>query len=165
MPSIPAAVRYFLLEVEEVVLANGTIRTRARYQPVLDRYSVFIHYAYNHKIDKGNRFWQNLAKGKALRDYYTHLDMQKPRSITSAEVSTFIEATLLGLIWPSSLLQRTLLLGQYQLYEIWAELQKFVVPYRERPFFLNWHLAGEPYQFHCNFENVDAVRYPSVRAK
>ena len=123
---------------------------------------MFIHYAYNHKIDKGNLFWQNLEKAKALRDYYTHLDMQKPRSITTAEVGTFIEATLLGLIWPSSLLHRTLLLGQYQLYEIWAELQRVAEPYRERPFFLDWHLQGHPCQFHCNFENVDAVRYPSV---
>ena len=55
------------------------------------------------------------------------------------------------------------LVGQYQLYEIWAELQEFLVTYRERPFFLDWHLTGEPRMFHCNFENVDSARYPSVR--
>ena len=54
------------------------------------------------------------------------------------------------------------MIGQYSLYTLWAELRQFAVNYRERPFFLDWHLK-EPSLFHCNFENVDAARYPSVR--
>jgi hypothetical protein len=158
---VPTPVHHLLQETEEIVHESGSIRTRTRYQSVLHRYSVFIHYAYTHKIDKSSKFWHNLHKAKRLRDYYTHLDMNEPRSITTTEVMAFIEATLLGLIWLSSMLQRTLLIGQYQLYTLWAELRQFAVNYRERPFFLDWYLK-EPSLFHCNFENVDAARYPSV---
>jgi hypothetical protein len=155
-------VKHCLQETEEIVDENGSIRTRTRHQSTLHRYSVLLHYAYNHKVDKGSRVWQNLMKAKDLRDYYTHLDMSEPRSVTTKDVIRFIEATLLGLIVPSSMLQRTLLIGQYQMYYLWAELREFARPFRERPFFLDWHLK-EPHQFHCNFENVDAARYPSVR--
>jgi hypothetical protein len=160
--NIPDPVRHFLKETEEVVEQNGSIRVRTRYQPVLNRYAVLIGYGYGLKIDKGNSFWQNLEKARKLRDYYTHLNMNVPRAITTEDVSSFIEFTLLGLIWPSALLQRTLLIGQYQIYMLWVELQEFAKSYRERPFFLDWHLK-EAHLFHCNFENVDPDRYPSVR--
>jgi hypothetical protein len=123
VPDVPAPVAHFLRETENVVAANGTTRTRARYQSVLDRYSVFIFYAYRHQIDRGSPFWQALRKAKELRDYYTHLDVNAPRAITTAEVMSFIEGTLLGLIWPSSILRRTFMLQQYFLYEIRAELR------------------------------------------
>jgi hypothetical protein len=165
VPTIPTPVRHFLQETEQIISENGSIRTRSRFQSVLHRYSVLLFYGYDYKTDKSSGFWQNLGKAKKLRDYYTHLDMNKPRSVTTSDVMTFIEATLLGLIWPSSILQRTLLLGQYQLYAIWAELGQFAVTYRERPFFLDWHLGAESRLFHCNFEDVDASRYPSVRDK
>lgn len=159
---VPAPVKHYLRETEEIVEENGSIRTRTRYQSVLHRYSVLLHYAYNYKIDKGSRLWQNLQRAKQLRDYYTHLDMSEPRSVTTTQVMNFLEATLLGLIHPSSMLQRSLLIGQYQLYAVWAELREFARPFRERPFFLDWYLK-EAHLFHCNFENVDAARYPSVR--
>ena len=162
VPDIPAPVMHFLRETENAVEANGSIKVRTKYQSVLDRYSVFIFYAYGHNIDRGSRFWQDLKRAKALRDYYTHLDVNEPRAITTADVMAFIEWTLLGLIWPSSILQRTFLLGQHRLYNIWAELQEYAVEYKERPFFLDWHLK-EPRMFHCNFEGVDASRFPSVR--
>jgi hypothetical protein len=161
VPNIPAQVRHFLQETEDVVKATGSIMTRTRYQSVLDRYSVFIFYAHAHRIDRGSSFWQNLQKARDLRDYYTHLNLSEPRSITTGDVMEFIESTLLGLIWPSSILQRTLLIGQYHLYTIWAQLREFAVEHRERPFFLDWHLK-EPRLFHCNFENVDTARYPKT---
>jgi hypothetical protein len=36
------------------------------------------------------------------------------------------------------------------------------VAYRERPFFMDWYLK-EPRLFHCNYEGVDANRFPSAR--
>jgi hypothetical protein len=162
VPDVPAPVVHFLRETENVAEANGTIRTRARYQSVLDRYSVFIFYAYDHKIDRGSTFWQALKEAKELRDYYTHLDVNEPRAITSADIMSFIERTLLGLIWPSSILQKSFMLHQYFLYEIWAGLREYAKEYTERPFFMNWHLK-EPRLFHCNYEGVDASRFPSVR--
>jgi hypothetical protein len=162
VPNVPTAVANFLRETESVVEADGTIRTRARYQSVLDRYSAFIFYAYGHKIDRGNAFWQELKKAKALRDYYTHLDVNAPRAITTTDVLSFIEQTLLGLIWPSSILQKTFMLEQYFLYEIWAGLREYATEYAERPFFMDWYL-NEPRLFHCNYKGVDASRFPSVR--
>ena len=137
VPDVPAPVAHFLRETENVVEANGTIRTRARYQSVLDRYSVFIFYAYHHQIDRGSSFWQALRKAKEVRDYYTHLDVNAPQAITTADVISFIERTLLGLIWPSSILRRTLMLHQYFLYEIWTGLREHAKGYRERPFFMD----------------------------
>lgn len=162
VPNIPVPVVNFLRETEIFVGPRGSLKARSKYQSVLDRYSVFIHYAYKHNVDKGTKFWQELERAKTLRDYYTHLDINEPRSITTKDVSRFIEAILLGLIWPSSILQRSFLLRQYFLYGIWAELQQYVEEYRERPFFLDWHLK-EPVMFHCNYEGVDSTRFPSVR--
>jgi len=162
VPDVPAPVRRYLQEMEEFVKPDGSVGARTRYQSVLDRYAVFIAHAYRHKIDRGSSFWQNLQKAKVLRDYYTHLDVNEPRAVNTADVMQFIEATLLGLIWPSSLLGRTLLLGQYSLYEIWAELSEYGEDYREKPLFMDWHLS-EPRDFHCNFEGVDSRRFPSVR--
>ena len=76
----------------------------------------------------------------------------------------FIEGTLLGLIWPSSLLGRTLMLEQYLLYELWDGLRDLAEDFRERPFFLDWHLK-EPSLFHGNFNGVDEDRFPSVRGE
>jgi hypothetical protein len=159
---IPSPVRHCLQETEEVFGENGTIRRRTRYQSILHRYAVFMSYAYTHRVDRAHRIWQNLEKAKQLRDYYTHLDMNEPRSITTKDVMEFVENTLLGLIWPSSLLQRTLLIGQYHVYNTWVELKQMADEYRERPLFLDWH-SEEPKLFHCNFENVDTTTYPSVR--
>ncbi|MBX5131266.1 hypothetical protein HJB80_00960 [Rhizobium lentis] len=163
VPSVSPPVRQYLREIEEVVDARGRIKTRTKYQSVLDRYSVFLASAYNLQTDRGNRFWQGLVNAKALRDSYTHIDVNLPRAITTGDVLAFMEQTLLGLIWPSSLLGRTIMLEQYFLYETLDGLRGLAKEYRERPFFLDWHLQ-EPSLFHCNFEGVDEDRFPSVRS-
>jgi hypothetical protein len=163
VPSVPPPVGFFLREIENMVDARGRIGTRAKYQSVLDRYSVFLASAYDLHVDRGSRFWLGLVKAKTLRDSYTHIDVNLPRAITTGDVLEFIERTLLGLIWPSSLLGRTLMLEQYFLYEIWDRLCNLAEEYRERPFFMDWHLK-EPSLFHCNFERVDEDRFPSVRS-
>jgi hypothetical protein len=56
------------------------------------------------------------------------------------------------------------MLEQYFLYEIWDGLRNLAEEYRERPFFMDWHLKKEPSLFHCNFERVDEDRFPSVRS-
>jgi hypothetical protein len=163
VPSVPPPVALFLREIENVVDARGRIGTRTKYQSVLDRYSVFLASAYDLQVDRGNRFWQGLVKAKVLRDSYTHIDVNLPRAITTGDVLEFIEWTLLGLIWPSSLLGKSLMLKQYFLYDIWDSLRKVAEEYRERPFFMDWYLK-EPSLFHCNFEKVDEDRFPSVRS-
>ena len=126
----------------------------------MDRYAKLLHHGYNFPVDKGNKFWQQLDQAKKLRDYYTHLDINIPRAITSSEVSKFMEAVMMSIIWPSSVLQRTLLLEIYRIYDKWERLEEFSAEYSEQPFFKDWHLRD--YQCHCNFENVNSLRFPNT---
>lgn len=162
--SIPVEVENYLSEKEKYIDKKGEVSVRPRYQGVLDRYAVFLKYAYNFEVNKGDTFWQELVKAKRLRDYYTHLDISEPRSISAEEVLGFMEAILLAIIVPSSKLQRTLMLGVYWIYDIWTTLYDYRVEFEERPFFLNWHLKEE-YLFHCNFENVNRNRFKSMRER
>ena len=159
--SIPVEIENYLSEKEKYVDRKGKVSVRPRYQGVLGRYAVFLKYAYNFEVNKGDTYWQELVKTKQLRDYYTHLDVSEPRSISAQEVLDFMESILLAIIFPSSKLQRTLMLGVYWLYDIWTTLYDYRVEFIERPFLLNWHLKKE-YLFHCNFENVDSNRFKSM---
>ena len=161
---LPDEVRNFLSEMESYINKKGKISTRPRFQSVIERYAVFLKYAYRYDVDKGAKFWQRLVTAKELRDYYTHLDVSDPRKLSSSEVLSFMEAILLAIITPSSHLQRTVMLGAYWIYEIWTTLYQYNVEYTERPFFFNWHLKEE-YLFHCNFENVDRKRFLSMRER
>lgn len=157
---IPEAIANYLREREIFIDKKGKIETRTKYQAVLDRYAILLLYGYSFSVDKGNKYWQELEKAKELRDYYTHLDINIPRAVTSHEILSFMEAVMMGIIWPSSALQRTLLLEIYRLYCNWVRLRELATEYTEQPFFKDWPLQG-PYQYHCNFENVDPSRFPN----
>jgi hypothetical protein len=161
VPNIPSEVKNFLQEKEDFLNNRGVIKEKPRYHSVLDRYTVFLKYAYDFNLDRGIKFWQQIEKAKDLRDYYTHLDVRDPKAISANEVLSFMEAVLLGIIWPSYELQRILMLGIYYLYDIWAYLNKHNEEYIERPFFMDWHF-NERYLFHCNFENVNTQRFPNM---
>ncbi len=151
----------FLQERESYVATNGQIKERIRFQSVMDRYAVLLQHGYGWAPEKGNKFWQRLVAAKKLRDYYTHLDITEPRDIKSAEVLEFMESVLLGMIWPSSVLKRTVMLGVFRVYELWDFLNDAHEPYTERPFFLQWSLKRE-YLFHCNFEGINEELFPNM---
>ena len=157
---VPEPIANYLQERETFVTSGGVIKERTRFQSVLDRYALLLQYGYRWTPDRGNKFWQRLVAAKNLRDYYTHLDMTEPRAISAAEVLAFMESVLLGIIWPSSVLKRTLLLGVFRSYEQWEFLNEAVQPFTEQPFFLDWTLKQE-YLFHCNFEGVDETIFPN----
>ena len=161
---LPMGVVNFLSEKEEFVNNKGDVAKRTRYYSVIDRYAVFMKYAYGFDVDRGEKYWQDLVRAKELRDYYTHLDVREPRTLSSSEVLGFVESLLLAIIVPSCRLRRTLLLGTYWLYDAWAVLHKHNFEYVERPFFFYWNMNDE-YLFHCNFDNVDAVRFPTFHEK
>lgn len=161
---VPEPVVNYLRERELFVDGKGHIRERSRFHAVLDRYAVLLAHGYGLHVDRGHKFWQGLNAAKELRDYYTHLDITDPRAISSQEVLQFMEAVMLSLIWPSSVLQRTLLLGIFRVYEVWELLFRYAEEYREQPMFMDWHLKSQ-YLFHCNFENVDANRFPNMDQK
>lgn len=79
--TLPAEIEHFLSEEEKYIDRKGEIATKTRYYGVLDRYAVFLKYAYHFDVNKGDRYWQELVKAKELRDYYTHLDVSEPKKI------------------------------------------------------------------------------------
>lgn len=158
---VPEPVVNYLKEREFFVASGGVIKERVRFQSVLDRYALLLQYGYAWPPDKGNKFWQRLVAAKNLRDYYTHLDMTEPRAISATEVLEFMESILLGIIWPSAALKRTLLLGVFHSYEQWDFLKDAVEPFTEQPYLLHWAVKSE-YLFHCNFEGVDEAAFPNM---
>ena len=122
--NLPDVVVHYLREEDPWITKQGEIRTKTKYYAALDRYALFLKYAYGYEVDRGSSFWQALEKAKELRDSYTHLDVSDPRVLKASEVLEYIEAILLGIIIPSSYLQRTLMLGVYWLYDIWTCLYK-----------------------------------------
>lgn len=161
--NIPHAINMYLREQKEIVDDNnGIIRIKTNYQSVLNRYYILLYYGFNYKIDKGNKHWQNLGKAKQLRDYYTHVNVNNARSISTKEVIEFMESILLSIIWPSTEIKHTLLLHVYYIYEKWVFLMEKAQNYTEKPFHLGWILR-EPYMFYCPFENVDANRFPNSK--
>ncbi|MDP8238580.1 MAG: hypothetical protein P9X24_05790 [Candidatus Hatepunaea meridiana] len=161
---LPEAVILHLRDEEIHLNRKGDIVKGSKYQGVLERYSVFLRYAYNYEVDRGSRFWQNLEKAKQLRDYYTHLDVTEPRVLTSNQILSYLEAILLSIIIPSSHIQRTLLLGVYRLYDIWTILNEHLEEYTEQPFLFDCQLNGG-YLFHCNFKSIDQKRFSKMRNK
>jgi hypothetical protein len=165
---LPAPIAEYLRDEITTVNQKGVITQETRYRPVLDRYAVLLQYGFNYKIDRGNRHWQALQKAKDLRDYYTHIDAMNSRSISSDEVLEYLESAMLGIIWPSAEVQRTIMLGIHHLYYTWVQLVDLArehLPngYCEQPFFHAWHLTGEAYQFYCPFTNVDEEKFSNTK--
>ena len=160
VPTIPEPIKNYLQEQEDFIDDKGNIKTKQKYHPVLTRYSLLLKYGYQFDADKGAAYWQNLKNAQDLRNYYTHLAIRESKAITATEVVDYIEAILMAIITPSCLLQRSLMLNMYYLYETWAGLAEVVQDFSEQPFFHDKPFE-EGYQFHCNFENVDADRFPN----
>ena len=158
--NVPPEVANFLRDEVTFVDRKGGISTRTRYQSVLERYVVLLRYGYGYQVNRSSKHWQRLEQERRLRDYYTHLDVNDPRSISSEQVLNFIETVLLGIIWPSAEMKRSQLLGIYNLYWTWDELRKLAEPFTEQPFFKDWPLHG-PHTIYCPFEGVDTGRFPN----
>jgi hypothetical protein len=163
---IPDAVSDYLREAAPQVDRKGNVKSRTQFSPVLDRYSVLLKYGFDLEIDRGAALWQRLEAAKNLRDYYTHVDASESRSISSDQVLEFLESVLIGIIWPSSLAQRSVMLGAVNSYWIWAELGDLTAAHLpsghvEEPFFHSWQWEGKLFGFYCPFTSVDEQRFPN----
>lgn len=145
--NVPEAVADVLLE-------------RQRYYAVLIRFETLLLHGYGYRANRGNRWWQRLDQARELRDHFTHIRVDTPRGISSDEVLGFMEDVLIGLIRPSCDLSRSVMLGQYRLYEAVRHLMDANETFIEKPFFLEWNMNRGLHGFHCNFENVDDDRFP-----
>jgi hypothetical protein len=163
---VPEVVRDCLSEQETTLDPKGEFDVRPnKYQPVLKRYAVLLRYGYGFSVNRGDTYWQRLENANKLRDYYTHLGMDECKAVSSDDVLNFIEDVMMAIIRPSCELKRTLFLGIYRLYDIWAKLKELQKePYTEQPFFKDVPF-DEGYLFHCNFENVDTSRFPNMKEK
>lgn len=159
---LPSAVAEFLQEVDATLDRKGNVALRTRYQPVLHRYAAFLKHAYHYEVNRGARHWQRLDAARELRDYYTHLDVTDPRSVSTTEVLEFMESVLLGIIWPSSEIKRTGLLGVYHLYWTWDSLRQLATEYTEQPLLKDSPFGESRYMFYCPFDNVDTTRFPNI---
>lgn len=165
--NIPPAIADYLRESSPKVDRKGNIASKTQFTPVLDRYSVLLRYGFGIDVDRGNAYWQKLVLAKELRDYYTHVDVTRSRSITDREVLDFLEAVLLGLIWPSSLAQKSVMVGAFDAYNVWASLRDLTEEHlpnghAEEPLFHSWTWEKEPFQFYCPFVSVDKARFPNT---
>jgi hypothetical protein len=162
--TLPDPVRDFLLEQETILDKRFDVYIKEKkFRPVLDRYIVLLKYGYNFEVARGDKYWQNLEAANKLRDYYTHLGMKEAPSVTSAQVLEYMESILLGIIYPSCQLKRTILSELYWLYDIWATLFEVNTEYTEQTFFKDAIIKGT-FHFHCTFENVDEIKFPNQRA-
>lgn len=162
---IPEGIARYLREQAVEVDRRGDLKLSDRHRGVLDRYAVLLRYGFGLQVDRGATYWQGLQKAQELRDYYTHIEAVKSRSISSAEVFDFMEAVLLGIITPSSQAKKTLMLNVFYLYDRWAdlgELTKEALPkgHTEQPFFHSWSMEGN-FLFYCPFVAVDTDRFPN----
>ena len=161
---IPSILEDFLLEKELYLNKKGEQSYKTKRQPILERYAFLLKYGYKYEVDRGNKHWQNLEKAKELRNYYNHLDIHEPKSTSSTQVLDFIEAVMMALIWPSCELKRTLFFGVYDLYNIYVRLYELQSEYIEEPLLKNIP-SDKGFMFHCNFENVDNLRFPNSEEK
>jgi len=164
---LPGPIAEYLRDEETRVSNKGVIGRERHHRAVLDRYMVLLQYGFDHKIDKGNKHWQALEKAKDLRDYYTHIDAMNSRFISCDEVLEYLEAVMLGIIWPSAEVKRTILLGIHDLYWMWAQLVDLArdhLPngYIEQPFFHAFNLGQRAHLFYCPFTNVDENKFPNT---
>jgi hypothetical protein len=162
---IPEEVAKYLREQIVEVDGKGDLRTSDRYRNVLDRYAVLLRYGFGLQVDRGATYWQELKKAQDLRDYYTHIKVAASRSISSAEVLDFMESVLLGIIVPSSLAKRTLMLNIFYLYDRWVDLSELThdaLPrgHVEQPFFHSAKMEGS-FTSYCPFVSVDTDRFPN----
>jgi hypothetical protein len=162
--NVPPAIADYLREIEPRIDRKGNVDNRAKFSPVLDRYSTMLRYGFGLDIDRGSKFWQRLEGAKELRDYYTHIEAMDSRSLSDSQLLEFLESTLLGIIWPSVLVKRSLLLDSLRLHYAWAELKELTDEYlpsghKEEPFFHKWDFEKKNLLFYCPFTNVNQERF------
>ena len=77
-----------------------------------------------------------------------------------------MEDVILGIIWPSAEVKRTLLLGIHDIYWIWDQLRELASGHLpdghiEQPFFHAWRLEGRRHMFYCPSTSVDNQGFPN----
>ena len=161
VPDIPEPVKAQLLEYELALDHRSEVVRRDRSYPILDRYRTLLRYGYSYQADRGSPYWQRGDKARRLRNYLVHVDVRESRGITADEVLNFMEDVLMLFITPSCMIGKSIFLGQFRFHNIVTDLRELVFPHTEQPFFGDRKFR-EKFLLHCNFNGVDATRFPNT---
>jgi hypothetical protein len=88
------------------------------------------------------------------------------RALSQNDVMDYLETVMLGIIWPSAEVKRTLLLGVFDMYWVWDQIRELASNHLpdghvEQPFFHSLPLNGQCHTFYCPFTNVDNQKFPN----
>jgi len=157
-PTVPAAVKQALLEVEDYVGRDGEVLTRPRQRPVLDRYWLLLRYGYGLDYDRGNKIWQAGQAALAKRNGLVHYEVSSAPSLVTLELWTHLEAILLLLVGPSTELKKSVYSHQFEVHWVLSEMRPLIVDFEEKTLFKGKMSGG--YLFPCSFDGIPEERYP-----
>jgi hypothetical protein len=161
---LPHAVRLALLETEELVERDGSVKQRRRPRNILERYWLVLKHGHGYEFDRGNKIWQDGLAAFEKRNELVHYEVGKTPSLGLRELWSSMEAILVILIAPSAHLKRSVYTSQFELYEKLAELLPLIEQtgdFVEQPIHKDWdRKRWVPHVFACSFSNIDNDRYP-----
>jgi hypothetical protein len=163
---LPHAVRLALLELEEYVERDGSVKQRRRQRTILERYWLILKYGHGYDFARGSKIWQAGQAALEKRNELVHYEVGKTPSLGLFELWSHMEAILLILIAPSADLKRSVYTSQFEIYEKLADLFPLleqIGDFVEQPIHKDWN--RKPWGTHifaCSFSNIDNDRYPSL---
>jgi hypothetical protein len=163
VPSLPAAVRNAILEVEQYIDANGQVLDQRKLRPLLQRCWWFLKFGHGLEYDRGCRVWQIGESALHKRNNLVHYEVSDMPSLTATELWSYLEAILLLLIGPSAQIGVSIMPDQYELYGVLVELRSVVEEFEERPFFKDKPVSASAVIFPCPFKNVNSTKFPTWR--
>src|SRR5207244_4304362 len=118
-------------------------------------------YGYGLDLDRGHQIFQRARKAEVKRNGFIHYDSGQAPSITTNQLWTHFESTLLLLIWSSTLAKTDVYIEQYDIYFRLMNLLPFIEDYEERPLMKGFSGAPnfESYVLPCSFFGMDDDKY------
>jgi len=133
--ALPSPIQLALLESEDRIEKNGSIRSQSKFRPLLDRYWWLLKFGYGVEYDRGGRIWQMGQSALTKRNELVHYEVSDMPALTATELWQHLEAILLLLIGPSAQIRVSVMPRQYELYGVLVQLRELIEEFEERPFF------------------------------
>lgn len=164
VPTLPAVVSEALLEKRATIDEQGKITSRRTPQPLLSRYAWLLKFGYGCNYDQGSRIWQLGRAAMTKRNELVHYEFSDMPALSTTQLWEFLESILLLLIGPSSLIKKSLMPSQYELYGVLSDLRPLIEEFEGKPFLKDWPLDLEAIIFPCAFDRVDEAQFPTMHS-